>query len=102
MLSIGRAKGTANPWHLAQCLSAGCPRWFVCCLTTVPAGGPSAEWFDTAPASSSACGADLALVVAALRVLVFGCLARVTSRMELRTVCRGHWRAVNQGTDRVR
>ena len=25
----------------------------LCCLTAVPAGGPPAEWFDTAPASSS-------------------------------------------------
>jgi hypothetical protein len=35
--------------HAERPLSGGYPRWFAPLVTTVPAGEPSAEWFDRLP-----------------------------------------------------
>ena len=55
--------GSPDPSALWKAFVSALPHWFAPSITTVPAEGPSAEWFDRSlPHSYWQRGADLALV----------------------------------------
>src|SRR5215475_1666165 len=54
--------GQADPPALWAAFVSASPRWFAPPITTVPAEGPSAEWFDRSLPRHPPEGADLALI----------------------------------------